>query len=44
MSHVDPGLEEPAQNAADDVEKNVHDADYQQAEEEEQEQDYLDPS
>jgi potassium channel subfamily K len=42
MSHVDPGLDEPAQAAADDVERNVYEADYKQAEEEEQ--DFLDPS
>jgi potassium channel subfamily K len=36
----DPGLHEPAQEAAQDVEKKEHDED-EQAEEEEQE--YLDP-
>ncbi|KAF2659307.1 potassium channel-like protein [Lophiostoma macrostomum CBS 122681] len=42
MSHVDPGLDQPAQAAADDVERDVYEADYKQAEEEEQ--DFLDPS
>ncbi|KAF2007315.1 potassium channel-like protein [Amniculicola lignicola CBS 123094] len=38
----DPGLDEPAAQAAQDIEKNVYEADQLQAEEEEQ--DFLDPS
>ena len=37
----DPGLDEPAQQAAEDVEKNVYEADKEKAEAEEQ--DFLDP-
>lgn len=37
----DPGLDEPAQEAAQDVERNKHEEDRAQAEKEEQ--DYLDP-
>lgn len=37
----DPGLDEPAQQAAEDVEENVYEADKQKAEAEEQ--DFLDP-
>ncbi|KAF2743649.1 voltage-gated potassium channel [Sporormia fimetaria CBS 119925] len=40
MSHVDPGLDEPAQQAAEDVEKDVDDA---QEHAKEEEEDYLDP-
>ncbi|KAF2440773.1 potassium channel-like protein [Karstenula rhodostoma CBS 690.94] len=38
----DPGLDEPAQQAAEDVEENVYEADREKAEAEEQ--DFLDPS
>ncbi|KAL1612713.1 hypothetical protein SLS60_000942 [Paraconiothyrium brasiliense] len=38
----DPGLDEPAQQAAEDVEENVYEADQEKAEAEEQ--DFLDPS
>lgn len=41
MSHVDPGLDEPAQEAAQDVERNVYEEERKQAEAEEQ--DFLDP-
>ncbi|KAF2192449.1 hypothetical protein K469DRAFT_716995, partial [Zopfia rhizophila CBS 207.26] len=37
----DPGLDEPAQEAAQDVERNVYEEDQKQAEEEEQS--FLDP-
>lgn len=37
----DPGLDEPAQQAAEDVEENVYEADKDQAEAEQQ--DFLDP-
>ena len=37
----DPGLEEPAQQAAEDVEKNTYEDDRKKAEAEEQ--DFLDP-
>jgi potassium channel subfamily K, other eukaryote len=42
MSHVDPGLDEPAQEAAHEVEHELYDQDRNQAEREEQ--DFLDPS
>lgn len=37
----DPGLDEPAQQAAEDIEENVYEADKEKAEAEEQ--DFLDP-
>ena len=37
----DPGLNEPAQQAAEDVEKSIYDIDQKKAEAEEQ--DFLDP-
>ncbi|KAF2741329.1 potassium channel-like protein [Polyplosphaeria fusca] len=42
MSHVDPGLDEPTHDAAQDVERNGREEDKKLAEEEEQ--DFLDPS
>jgi potassium channel subfamily K len=43
MSHVDPGLDEPAQQAAEDVEKNDQDRDEQKKQAKEEEDAYLDP-
>jgi potassium channel subfamily K len=41
MSHVDPGLDEPAQQAAEDVERNDSEEERRHAREEEDA--YLDP-